>query len=286
MKRTAVILTMLAVSRYGSGYAMEPEQPAIPKPPAIKELTIIKPFFTSPKTIETLRAVIDKIQKKKLGYSDYAGITGIIWTDFWKVTQRRTEIVEDNKTVKVTLIDGVLKQHTPETFFNYPPLRNIFEKIVLPKMLSRIKRWTNQLPYSVFGQLHVQRCSDSEAMDWHQDPGEQYNKMAAYSLILLLSKQDDPVHGWEGGDFSIRPGLPTDQYDEADVTTLIPTYNQAILFNNKENSHAVSRIIGKISNQSQRDLLVTTIFFNDFPMPTLEAKKMIMALSNGTDRHK
>ena len=38
----------------------------------------------------------------------------------------------------------------------------------------------------------------------------------------MLSEQDDPEHGWHGGKFKIRSGLPEDKYDDADVQEIIP----------------------------------------------------------------
>ncbi len=103
-------------------------------------------------------------------------------------------------------------------------------------------------------------------MDWHQDPGEDFTVMADYSLLLMLSDQDDPKHGWSGGEFKIKSGLPTEVCSHDAMQTIIPKYNQAILFNNKINSHMVAAVTTRLL-KTKRDLLVIPLYFGAVPMP-------------------
>ena len=105
-----------------------------------------------------------------------------------------------------------------------------------------------------------------EVFKWHQDPGEYYDTMTDYSLVLMLSRQDDPEHGWLGGEFSIKPGLPEDKTNDAFAQTIIHEQNQAVLFNNKLNSHAVAAVLSHVL-KSKRDIIVVPIYFEKQPMP-------------------
>ena len=110
-------------------------------------------------------------------------------------------------------------------------------------------------------------------MDWHQDPGEDFDTMADFSLVLMLSKQDDPEHGWDGGEFKIRAGLPTDAYEETDVTHITPRFNQAILFNNRLNTHSVTEVLSRVA-KTKRDLIVVPLYFGKPPMPVLPVAEL------------
>ncbi len=240
--------------------------------PAMRQLIISKPFFDNPHNIIcAIKKTIDKIERKRLSYPDYAARKGIIWSDFWINTQTPSVIEECKKNIKITLIDNKLQKHNPESIFNYPTLKNILCQDILPKTLTLIKTsgWS-RLPEKVFAQFFLQRCETSEPMDWHQDPGEDYDTMADFSLALMLSNQNDPVYGWQGGTFKIRSGLPLDAYSENDVETIIPEYNQALLFNNKIHSHAVTAIT---STHGKRDLIVVPLYLGKEPKPIIEFKE-------------
>lgn len=232
-----------------------------------KQLMIINPFFAKPQHIYTIKKTIDEIEQKKLSYPDYAQRKGIIWSDFWINTQKPNIIEECKETTKLTLVGEKLQKHNPESVFNYPAVKDILCQNILPKMFALIKTndWT-VLPEKIFAQFFLQRCHSSEPMHWHQDPGEDYDMMADFSLVLMLSQQNDPQHGWHGGEFKIRPGLPTDSYTENDVEYIIPNYNQAILFNNKTHSHAVTAITSN-NIAGKRDLIVVPLYFGKIPQP-------------------
>ena len=230
---------------------------------------IIHPFFSTEAAIVTLKKQMDKIERKNLGYPDYSKRTGLIWTDFF-VNKEDPDIMklrECKETVKLTEVNGKLQRHYPESMFDYPKVQAIVAQQILPKMFEIIERsgWA-QLPPEFFAQLFIQRCHTSDAMDWHQDPGEDFTAMADYSLLLMLSDQNDHEHGWEGGELKIKAGLPTQECAYDEIQTIIPLYNQAILFNNKVNSHMVTAVTTQLL-QTKRDLLVIPLYFEAIPMP-------------------
>jgi hypothetical protein len=128
-------------------------------------------------------------------------------------------------------------------------------------------KWAH-VPDRAWAQFFLQRCEKSEAMEFHQDPGEDYegDKAAGFTLILMLSKKNDPEHGWKGGKLKIKAGLPADECDDADVTVLELKHNQALIFNNKLNSHAVTKVSG-IAGKTKRDLMVVTLYLTGLPKP-------------------
>jgi len=235
-------------------------------PTHVKPLITVRPFCNGHSTC-IIKKTIDKIEKKELTYPDYAQRKGIMWSDFWVNVAHPDLMEECTDTVKLTQVAGKLQRHYPQSVFNYPKVKNILCREILPKLFALIhtNQWA-QLPEKVFAQFFLQRCSASEPMDWHQDPGEDYDITADFSLALMLSLQNDPTDGWNGGEFKIRPGSPTDEYKEEDVATIIPDFNQGIVFNNKINSHSVTQIFS-IGAQSKRDLIVIPIYLGNPPKP-------------------
>jgi len=223
----------------------------------VEQCEIIRPFFSDVSEIETIKVVMDKIETEKLGYDDYSKRTGLIWSDVLVKTSGQPEIVQEFKTTKVTQVGQSLVAHEPQSILNYPAAKAIVCNTIFPRMFKVIAAWT-QLPENIYVQIFFQRCSTSEPMDWHQDPGEDYNPQANYSLVLMLSEQDDPKYGWSGGEFKIRPGLPEDKYNEADVETIMPHFNQGIIFNNQLNSHAATEVTTKLE-KAKRDIIVIPI---------------------------
>ncbi len=230
----------------------------------IKELAIVRSFFSDTKTIATIKAIMDEIENKRLGYEDYSKRTGLVWSDVLVKTGRKANIVKEFKTTKVTQVRETLMAQSPQSILHYPVLQSIVSDEILPKMFETVKTWT-KLPEEIYAQVFFQRCSSSEAMNWHQDPGEDYDPQAHYSLVLMLSEQDDPEHGWHGGKFKIRSGLPEDKYDDADVQEIIPRYNQGIIFNNQLNSHAATQVIPKLE-KAKRDIIVIPINLTKLPV--------------------
>ena len=218
--------------------------------------------FLPQKSIYVIRKTADQIVERQLSYEDYDKRKGIIWSDLVIETQPTKIMGEWKKSIKLTLVDGKIQKHNPESIMHYPHLKDILQQQILPKTfaLLTIQRWVPlPLPKKIFAQFFLQRCHSSDAIAWHQDPGEDYTQMADFSLVLPLSEKNDLIHGWHGGDFKIRPGLPNEQYNEKDVRTIIHEYNQAVLFNNKQHSHAVTAITSP-TNQGKRDLIVVTLY--------------------------
>ena len=223
----------------------------------VAQMSVVNPFFSDVRKIAVIKKAMDEIENRKLGYDDYSKRTGLIWSDVLVKTVHPAEIVEEYATKKVTLVSGQLQGHQPQSISQYPELKTIVSHDILPKMFETVRIWTS-LPEAVYAQLFFQRCSTSEPMAWHQDPGEDFDPQANYSLVLMLSEQNDSQHGWAGGEFKIRSGLPESRYDETDVMTIIPRYNQAIIFNNQINTHATTEVINAMKN-SKRDIIVIPI---------------------------
>jgi hypothetical protein len=278
MKKNSSLLTLLFLNVFAISRAMHKEEKEI------EQLAIMKQFLPDTTSIETIKKTIDDIEHKRLGYQDYAQRTGIIWSDVWVNTKQPIQLEECNETIKVTQVMGELANNNPQSIFTYPAIASIFSNEILPKTFEAIKTWT-PLREKVFAQIFLQRCSTSDPMDWHQDPGEEgyeIDSMADYSLVYMLSNQDDPEHGWIGGKFKVKPGLPSGDHDKKDVRKLIHCYNQAILFNNKLNSHAVTKITADSSN-AQRDLIVIAIYLTKPPVPLpckSDAANLISVVSN------
>lgn len=220
-------------------------------------LKIIKPFFTNTKSIVAIRATLDTIESRELGYRDYAQRTGLIWSDVLANTISPINILKEYNTQKMTLVDNIPTVQHPQSLLKYAALKSIVCSQMLPKMFEVVSEWT-QLPDHVYVQVFFQRCSSSEFMNWHQDPGEYYDLQAHYSMVLMLSKKDDPEYGWGGGLFKIRSGLPTDTTNEP-IRSIMLQYNQAIVFDNRANSHSVTEIV-PINKTAIRDLAIITIF--------------------------
>lgn len=161
---------------------------------------IVHPFFDDETIIPVIRQTLDAIEKRKLTYPDYSGRKGGIWSDFRVDGDAVTERFD---TVKLTEVNGELKKRNPEVMRDYPEIESIVSRSILPKMLAIIKekQWETAIPEKIEASVYIQRCETSDAMDWHQDPGEDFgdvDDMANYSLILMLSKQLSKKHGWNG----------------------------------------------------------------------------------------
>ncbi len=234
----------------------------------IPQVTIIKHFFKNPNSIPTLVKTVDQIEENELDYPDYDGRRGSIWTDAWieNPDSRPSILTECKDTAKGSQSTKKFEQRNPESIFSYPDVHKIFSEEILPKTLNAIKKngWVDKLPPKIFAQLFVQRCHIGNRMDWHQDPGEDYQNMADYSLVLMLGNPHDPCYGWKGGEFHIRPGLPHEETEGEQ--TIVHEENQGILFNNKLQSHSVSEVASD-KLQSKRDLIVVALYFDKPPIP-------------------
>jgi hypothetical protein len=236
----------------------------------INQLAIIHPFFKNTQSIKVIRKTMDNIEEKNLEYPDYASRKGMIWSDLTVRKNNFACLTEHFNTTKLTMIDDVVEKRNPQKVVFYPKVRNIIIEQLLPAMFSTIekRKWAT-IPKKVFAQLYIQRCHTSKPMGWHQDPGEDFTVMADYSLIVMLSDQNDKEHGWNGGVLRIKPTSYFEECPEEDVETVIHAYNQGVLFNNKENSHEVSEVITQLA-ETKRDILVLMIYFGEIPIPTNE----------------
>ena len=59
---------------------------------------------------------------------------------------------------------------SPQSILHYPVLQSIVSDEILPKMFETVKTWT-KLPEEIYAQVFFQRCSSSEAMNWHPRSG-------------------------------------------------------------------------------------------------------------------
>jgi 2OG-Fe(II) oxygenase superfamily len=229
-----------------------------------QQIKVVKPFMHDDAVV-ALKKVMDKIQRDGRDYDDYAQRRGGIWSDV-PVKTSNPEIVQEFLTEKVTLVNGVLNSQRPPSIRDYPEAEEVLCKHVFPKLFEAIGEWEPSLPPTVYAQIFLQRCNTSEAMDWHQDPGEDYDPQANYSLVLMLSKKHDPVHGWQGGEFKVKSGLPEDQTEAMDVKH---RYNQGIIFNNQTNSHSVTAVTSP-TQKTVRDILVVTLSKEKLPVRKTE----------------
>jgi hypothetical protein len=244
----------------------------------VKQLTLINPFFHKNKPITQLIERMDFIENKGLSYPDYDKRTGLMFTEFEVNITRDKKLeklgiapeltLEELQTRPVrVLVNEQLEDHYAQSPFHYPEVKNILKKRILPTTLQSIieNKWA-ELPKKLIAGFYLQRCHNGDPMDWHQDPGEYYDPQANFSLVLMLGEQTDPQHGWTGGEFKVKPGLPKDDHREADVKTIIHEYNQGVLFNNQINSHAVTEVLAN-TPKSKRDIVVLTLYFGKRSVP-------------------
>src|SRR5579872_5776074 len=122
---------------------------------AMQQRAVIYPFLEQA-SIVAIKKTMDKIEKKGLGYPDYSGRLGGIWTDFVVNAQNPSKMTVCENTVKLTEVNGKLQQHNPECMFSYPKIQKIVGEEILPKMFYEIKsRGWAQLPPLVSAQLFI-----------------------------------------------------------------------------------------------------------------------------------
>jgi hypothetical protein len=234
--------------------------------------------FLDAKGIGVLRGAMDAIKKENLENPDYEKRPELLWSDVVvKISKEKdgtdalyakiVEEVEEFDTTKAKPLDGSLQQHKTPSLMSYPLIQSIICDDVFPRMLNAVESWEKKkLPKKFFSQICLQRGNTSEGRDWHQDPSEGCSQQADYALFILLSREDHPTEGWNGGEFKIRPSLPHNKHTESEVTTIMPCCNQGILFNNQANSHPITPVTCT-TGISKRDLLIITL--NRTKMPTL-----------------
>jgi hypothetical protein len=213
---------------------------------------------------------IDRIEAMQVTYKDYSGRLGAAWTDGRVRKANPASFVEEYNSRKVTAADAAeqeVQERYPQSITHYPALLSAVCDEALPRMIRAVEELTGiKLPDEIDVQIFFQRCSTSDAMGWHQDPGEEYphDAQALCSMVVALTDQDDPVYGWRGGEFKIRPGLPESSYNQEEVTTITHAFNQAVIFDNRENSHSVTPVIPK-TVMGMRDLLIILLYDRGMP---------------------
>lgn len=108
-------------------------------------------------------------------------------------------------------------------------------------------------------QVNKENAAKSDLF-WHRDGittslGEFF---ADYSMVYLLSQET----GWKGGDMLLQSGgRPIDKQrwenSKEPITTIRPSFNQAVVFKNSDSAHRVEAI-EPIGENVQRDVLIIT----------------------------
>jgi hypothetical protein len=230
-----------------------------------QQVATVFPYFKDQRSIATIKMIMDEVQKNGRCYDDYSNRSGVMWSDVEVTTAEPSTILWEFNTEKATEVGGKLQTQKPVSVLDSQQLKTIFENEVFPPLFKAVRAWTD-LPDTVFAQIFLQRCCASDAMDWHQDPGEDYAPQANYSLVLMLSEKDDPEQGWTGGEFKIKPGLQDEPCEDTQVKSIEHRYNQGIIFNNQINSHAVSAIASLAGKTAKRDIIVIPFHMTQLPV--------------------
>jgi hypothetical protein len=193
-----------------------------------------------------------------MAYEDFDTRVGITWDDYWLT--RATNTVRLDTVAKYI---GEGQEQHPQSLFSYPAIKQILFEKVLPDCFACVEKHTI-LPEELYMQTFVLRSEINQSTQaqkqhvrWHRDPSP-YDAVADYTLVLMLSDGNDLANGWSGGELYIKNGLPE---DENPALKVIPRYNQAIIFNNKNNSHLVTAI--QSSHITTRDILIVNIYLED-----------------------
>lgn len=216
---------------------------------------------------EQLSAIKDWMEyMKNLTYDDFDNRRGYIWDNCRLDTRdiNSLRLLSIDLVKKFVTIQGVNVEQFPKSIFSYPNISQILLETILPTYFKTISQ-QKKLPDSIYLQIFVLRSLLSERVStqkqhvrWHQDPSE-YGTVADYTLVLMLSDPFDPLSGWEGGELLLKNGLPS---NVAPAIRVVPKYNQAILFNNKKNSHMVTAI-KNAKNHTTRDIIIINIYLED-----------------------
>lgn len=203
---------------------------------------------------------------KNFTYEDFDNRWGYIWDNCRLDTRDITSprLLSIDLVKKFVTIQGIDVEQFPKSIFSYPNISQILLEKILPVYFKAISQ-QKKLPDNVYLQIFVLRSLLSETIStqkqlvrWHQDRSE-YGKVADYTLVLMLSDPFDPLSGWEGGDLLLKNGVPS---NVAPAIRVVPRYNQAILFNNKKNSHMVTAI-KNAKNHTTRDIIIINVYLED-----------------------
>jgi hypothetical protein len=211
--------------------------------------------------LEVVKKWIDSMMD--VAYEDFDERVGIAWDDYTvDISNKSPTLVAIDPVKKIVNIKGVDTEQFPKSIFSYPQISQILLQDILPICLNAISKQV-ELPQQLYMQTFVLRSLLSDALGekkqlvkWHQDPSDYENSFADYTIVLMLSDPFDAAKGWEGGELLLKNGKPADTAPAARVT---PRYNQAILFNNKKNSHLVTAI-KNAKNHTTRDIVIMTVY--------------------------
>lgn len=225
----------------------------------------ILPNIIPEEKLKQLKLWIESMHDKV--YQDFDNRIGVSWDDYW--LDRKTDTVRIDPVAKFVTIDGTDVEQKPASIFNYSDISKILLKDLLPRYFEHVAQHI-ALPDTVYLQTFVLRSvltdiekNKTQLVRWHQDPSE-YGTIGDYTLVLMLSDHTNPTEGWDGGELLIKNGLPADQTPAIKIT---PRHNQAIMFNNKLNSHMVTNIQHR--NKGVRDVVIINLYLED---PTCSLK--------------
>jgi hypothetical protein len=237
---------------------------------------LVSPFLALEK-INTIKQWMNQIENNGKSFLNYDDRIGISWDDYRINTTTSTpELIKVCYDFPiVTYVANKLHWPKAQSIFDYAKIAQIFLSDIIPKTLHEVKEWT-PIPRELLVRTEVHRYRMTRSMNgkknnvvWHQDPGSFYKRKANYSIILMLSDQNNPCSGWSGGEFLVKPGLPQAQ---TPFIKLIPRFNQAIILHNRAYSHAVTSIEA-IHEKIERDLIIVELYTEE---PTEEEYKLLM----------
>ena len=200
-----------------------------------------------------------------VAYEDFDKRIGIVWDDYLLDISKSPRLLSIDPVKKFVTIRGANVEQFPKSIFSYPSISQILLEKILPVYFNAISQHI-KLPHSVYMQTFVLRSALSELtltqkqhVRWHQDPSDYGNSVADYTLVLMLSNPFDPLKGWDGGELLVKNGMPT---DIAPAVRVVPKYNQAVMFNNKKNSHMVTAI-KNAKDDTTRDIIIINVYLKD-----------------------
>lgn len=262
MALAAVCCVISLPAEYSPGTLVELQNSQQIVDVGLLELHVL-PNLLPQEKLTSLKGWIDDMME--VAYEDFDKRVGIVWDDYLLDIQESPTLLAVDPVRKFVKIEGVNVEQFPQSIFSYPKISAILLQDILPAYFKAVSNHA-ELPAHVYMQTFVLRSLLSEELSaqkqhvrWHQDPSDYGNSVADYTLVLMLSDPFDPSTGWEGGELLLKNGQPDADAPAARVT---PRFNQAILFNNKKNSHLVTAIKNAKSGTT-RDIVIINIYLNN-----------------------
>lgn len=259
---TTTCCTVAVSSEYTTGKLMELQDGQQVIDIGLLELHVL-PNLLSQEKLRTLKGWIDDMMD--VAYEDFDKRVGIVWDDYLLDIRESPTLLAVDPVRKFVTIGGVSVEQFPQSIFSYPEIAGILLQDILPAYFDAVSQHV-ELPSNVYMQTFVLRSLLSEELSiqkqhvrWHQDPSDYDNSVADYTLVLMLSDPFDASNGWEGGELLLKNGMPVADAPAACVT---PRCNQAVLFNNKKNSHLVTAI-KNAKNGTTRDIVIINVYLKD-----------------------